>query len=123
MNDLIKLDNGEYGLVKDTVNTITSIENEIKKLKEMQDNYKEQLLKAMEDNDILKIDIPELTITRKAPTTRESLDTKTLKEELPEIYDTYVKISPVKGSITIKVKDKSEEEKTLDKIKDLVKEN
>ena len=123
MNDLIKLDNGEYGLVKDAVNTITSIENEIKKLKEMQDNYKEQLLKAMEDNDILKIDIPELTITRKAPTTRESLDTKALKEELPEIYDTYVKISPVKGSITIKVKDKSEEEKTLDKIKDLVKEN
>ena len=30
MNDLIKLDNGEYGLVKDAVNTITSIENEIK---------------------------------------------------------------------------------------------
>lgn len=123
MTDLIKLDNGEYGLAKDAVNTITTIENEIKILKEKQDKYKEILLKAMEDNNILKIDIPELTITRKAPTTRESLDTKTLKEELPEIYDTYVKISPVKGSITIKVKDKSEEEKTLDKIKDLVKEN
>ena len=105
MTDLIKLDNGEYGLAKDAVNTITTIENEIKILKEKQDKYKEILLKAMEDNNILKIDIPELTITRKAPTTRESLDSKSLKEELPEIYDTYCRISDVKGSITIKVKE------------------
>lgn len=104
MNELVKLENGEYGLVKDAVDTITTIENEIKKLKEMQDNYKEQLLKVMEENDILKIEIPELTITRKAPTTRETLDSKALKADMPEIYDEYVKISDVKGSITIKVK-------------------
>ena len=72
MNELVKLENGKYGLVKDAVDTITTVENEIKKLKEMQDNYKEQLLKVMEENDILKIEIPELTITRKAPTTRET---------------------------------------------------
>lgn len=104
MNELVKLENGEYGLVKDAVDTITTIENEIKKLKEMQDNYKEQLLKVMEENDILKIEIPELTITRKAPTTRETLDSKALKEDMPEIYDEYVKISDVKGAITIKLK-------------------
>ncbi len=104
MNELVKLENGKYGLVKDAVDTITTIENEIKKLKEMQDNYKEQLLKVMEENDILKIEIPELTITRKAPTTRETLDSKALKADMPEIYDEYVKISDVKGSITIKVK-------------------
>lgn len=104
MNELVKLENGKYGLVKDAVDTITTIENEIKKLKEMQDNYKEQLLKVMEENDILKIDIPELTITRKAPTTRETLDSKSLKADMPEIYDEYVKISDVKGSITIKLK-------------------
>ena len=104
MNKLVKLENWKYGLVKDAVDTITTIENEIKKLKEMQDNYKEQLLKVMEENDILKIEIPELTITRKAPTTRETLDSKALKEDMPEIYDEYVKISDVKGSITIKLK-------------------
>ena len=104
MNELVKLENGKYGLVKDAVDTIITIENEIKKLKEMQDNYKEQLLKVMEENDVLKIEIPELTITRKAPTTRETLDSKKLKEDMPEIYDEYVKISDVKGSITIKLK-------------------
>ena len=104
MNDLIKYEKGEFLLVEDAINTITTIEKEIKRLKEMQDDYKEQLLKAMEENNILKFDISELTITRKAPTTRESIDTKALKEELPDIYDTYCKISNVKGSLTIKVK-------------------
>ena len=104
MNDLIKYEKGEFLLVEDAVATITTIENEIKRLKEIQDNYKEQLLKVMEQQDILKIDIPELTITRKAPTTRESLDTKALREDFPNIYDAYVKISNVKGSLTIKVK-------------------
>lgn len=104
MSELIKLNNGEYGLVKDVVDTITSVENEIKRLKEMQDNYKEKLLMLMEEYDVLKIEIPELTITRKTATTRESLDSKALKEELPDIYDTYCKISNVKGSLTIKVK-------------------
>ena len=105
MENLVKLENGEYGLAKDVIETVVAIEKEIKKLKELQDNYKEQLLKCMEDNDVLKIDIPELTITRKASSTRESLDTKALKAEMPEIYDEYVKITDVKGSITIKVKE------------------
>lgn len=104
MKELIKCEKGEFLLVEDAVNTITTIENEIKRLKEIQDNYKEQLLMVMEEQNILKIDIPELTITRKTATTRESIDTKALREELPDIYDTYCKISNVKGSLTIKVK-------------------
>lgn len=104
MNTLVKLEDGNYVLGKDVVDTIVTIENEVKKFKEMQDNYKEVLLKAMEENNVLKIDIPELTITRKAPTTRETLDSKQLRADMPEIYDEYVKITDVKGSITIKVK-------------------
>ena len=77
MNELVKLENGKYGLVKDAVDTITTIENEIKKLKEMQDNYKEQLLKVMEENDILKIEIPEQTTPR---STRSKIDISTSSE-------------------------------------------
>lgn len=35
MNELVKLENGKYGLVKDAVDTITTVENEIKKYKKM----------------------------------------------------------------------------------------
>lgn len=104
MNELVKLEDGNYCLVKDAVDTILTVENEIKKLKEMQDNYKATLLEKMEEQDIKEIDTPELKITRKLPTTRETLDSKSLKADMPEIYDEYVNITNVKGSITIKVK-------------------
>ena len=104
MQELIKLEDGRYGLVQDAIDTITTIENEIKKLKEMQDNYKERLLSLMEEYDVKEIDIPELKITRKFATTRESLDSKRLRAEHPDLFDEYVNITEVKGSITIKVK-------------------
>lgn len=105
MKELVLLEDGRYGLVVDVVDTIITIENEIKKLKEIQDSYKEKILNAMEENDIKEIDIPELKITRKLATTRESLDSKRLKTEQPDLYDEYCKISEVKGSITIKIKE------------------
>lgn len=104
MNDLVKLENGEFTLVKDTIDTIVTIEKEINKYKKIQENYKSKLLEMMEKNNVLKIDAENLSITRKAPTTRESLDSKALKNDMPEIYDEYVKITDVKGSVVIKVK-------------------
>ena len=104
MKDLVLLEDGNYGLVADAIETIAFVENEIAKLKDMQDTYKKALLKQMEENNVLKIDIPELTITRTLPTQRETLDTKLLREEKPEVYDEYVKFSEVKGSLRIKIK-------------------
>lgn len=104
MKDLVVLENGEYSLATDTINTIVTIEREIAKLKEMQDTYKKTLLEQMEANNVIKIDVPELTITRTPPTQRETLDSKLLREEKPEVYDEYVKFSEVKGSLRIKIK-------------------
>ena len=43
------------------------------------------------------------SVTYKAPTTRKSIDTKRFKEELPSVYDEFVKESEVASSVTIKV--------------------
>jgi regulator of replication initiation timing len=104
MNELVRLENGEYGLVQDAVDTIVAIENQIKTLKEAQDGYKETLLKIMEEHDIKDIDIPELKVTRVLPTTKETFDSKRFRSENPDLYDEYVNISEVKSSIRIKVK-------------------
>ena len=104
MNELVKLEDGSYGLVQDAVVTIKTIENEIKRLKATQDVYKEKILSLMEEYDVKEIDIPELHIIRKFATTRETIDSKRLRAEQPDVYDEYCKISEVKGSITIKVK-------------------
>lgn len=104
MKSMVKLENGEYGLVSDAINTIVEIEKQIKYLKELQDSYKENLLKEMEENNVLKVDTEELSISYVAPSTREILDSKKLKEDLPDIYDLYVKFTDVKSSLRIKVK-------------------
>lgn len=104
MKSMVKLENGEYGLVSDAINTIVEIEKQIKDLKALQDSYKENLLKEMEENNVLKVDTEELSISYVAPSTRETLDSKKLKEDLPDIYDLYVKFTDVKSSLRIKVK-------------------
>ena len=104
MKSMVKLENGEYGLVSDAINTIVEIEKQIKDLKALQDSYKEKLLKEMEENNVLKVDTEELSISYVAPSTRETLDIKKLKEDLPDIYDLYVKFTDVKSSLRIKVK-------------------
>lgn len=104
MKSIVKLENGEYGLVSDAINTIVEIEKQIKDLKALQDSYKENLLKEMEEKNVLKIDTEELSISYVAPSTRETLDSKKLKEDLPDIYDLYVKFTDVKSSLRIKVK-------------------
>ena len=104
MKSMVKLENGEYGLVSDAINTIVEIEKQIKDLKALQDGYKESLLKEMEEKNVLKIDTEKLLIYYVAPSTRETLDSKKLKEDLPDIYDLYVKFTDVKSSLRIKVK-------------------
>lgn len=104
MKSMVKLENGEYGLVSDAINTIVEIEKQIKDLKALQDSYKENLLKEMEEKNVLKIDTEELLISYVTPSTRETLDSKKLKEDLPDIYDLYVKFTDVKSSLRIKVK-------------------
>lgn len=75
-----------------------------KVLETQQKEFREQLYKKMEENDIKKIDTGDLVITRVLPTIRKSVDSTKLKKELPDVYENYLKESQVKGSIRIKAK-------------------
>ena len=83
---------------------LAELERMVKVLKQEQDALKNAVLTAMEANGIVKIDTPEVMINYIAETDRETFDTKTFKEENPDIYDAYCKMSPVKASLRIKVK-------------------
>lgn len=63
------------------------------RLQELMDQYG---VKTFE-NDILKITYVE-------PTTRSTIDSKKLREDLPAVAEKYTKVSPVKGSVRIEVK-------------------
>lgn len=68
----------------------------------------------MEENDIKKIDTGDIIITRVLPTKRTSVDSAKLKKELPDVFDKYSKVSNVKGSIRIKIKEQETEKKIVE---------
>jgi len=107
MNSLVVLENGEYDVALDVKNTIFSIENEIKNLTDLRDKYKKALIKEIEDRGITKCNIKNelFTLTYKAPSTKETLDSKSLKADMPEIYNEYIKISEVSSSISVRLKE------------------
>ena len=103
MNELIRSYDGAFILDAEASNKIAEFEREIKRLKDAEEKLKEAILAEMESKDIIKLETDTLKITYVAPTVRETLDSKTLKEELPDIYDEYVKFTNVKASIRLKV--------------------
>lgn len=102
--DLIKVENETALLSYDVASAIASFEQDIKRIKKYEDELKAAILAEMEAKGIIKIDNELLTITYIAPTDRETLNSKQLRAELPDIYDEYVTIKPVKSSIRVKVK-------------------
>lgn len=102
MNEIIIQENNT--LSEEIEKQIVSIEKRIKKLKEQEEAMKAALLSAMEAKNLIKLETDKMVISYVAPTDRESFDSKKFKEDNPDLYDEYVKISPVKSSIRIKVK-------------------
>jgi hypothetical protein len=73
-----------------------------KKIAEEVEQMKMQMLDTMKANGIEKIDLQDkVLITYIAPTERESLDSKKIKDNHPELYAMYLKKSSVKESIKI----------------------
>lgn len=89
--------------LKDVENKIIKLEMDLKTLEAMQKEMKAGLMALMVEHNVKKWSSKRLTITRKLDGTRESLDTAKLKKEYPDVYAECVKVSPTKGSITIKV--------------------
>jgi len=77
----------------------------IEKLEEVVKLFKEAVLSEMQLKGIKKFDNGQISITYIEPTTRVSVDSKKLKEELPDVYKKYSKESVVKASIKISKKE------------------
>ena len=84
---------------------IADMELQIKTMTAQRDELKEKILGLMRENNCDKVELDgRVLITRVAATTRESLDSKSLKADNPELYAKYVKTSPVKESLKITVR-------------------
>lgn len=102
--ELIKVNGDAAILDGETASKIAEFERMTKEIKAKEDELKKAILEEMQDIGLIKLETDELTISFVAGTERETLNTKALREELPDIYDTYIEIKPVKPSIRIKLK-------------------
>lgn len=102
--ELIKVENGLSILDPETSKNIAEFERQIKDIQEKEKALKEAILEEMKQKNIIKIDTPELSITYVDETYKESFDSKLFREQNPDLYDNYVKMSPVKASLRLKVK-------------------
>lgn len=102
--ELITLKDNLAILDVETAGKIADFEKMAKEIKTKEDELKKAILEEMQDKGLIKLETDELVISFVSGTTRETLNTKSLKEELPDIYDTYIEIKPVKPSIRIKLK-------------------
>ena len=105
MNELVKIENNEIVVNESAVEQIIKFE----KLKEEMDlkekEFKQALKDKMEELGIEKFCINGLSAVVRKATTRTSIDTKKLKEELPDIYEEYSKTTDVNSSIVLTIAD------------------
>ena len=104
MNELIKVNNGIAILDESTAGKIAEFERRAKEIKEAEEELKRMIIAEMEEKGVVKIDTETLAITYVQATERETFDSKAFREVNPDLYDEYVKFTPVKASIRIKVK-------------------
>ena len=103
-NDLIVIENGIATLTPEVEKQYTEALKLKKDLEEKIKTFNETLLTEMENKGIISINSSAVGITYFASSDRETFDKDKFKEEHPELYDDYVKFSPVKSSIRVKVK-------------------
>lgn len=101
MNELVVIENNEIMVDTETINKI----KDFKKIKAQMDLLEKELNKslkeAMEKVGLKKFIINGLCATIKEGTTRTTVNSKRLKEEVPDIYEAYSKTTPVSSSLTL----------------------
>ena len=104
MNNIIERVGADVVFSEEVCERIISLEKQAKEIKRQQDNMKAEILDAMQKNGVIKIDNEFLKIAFIPEHDAEKFDSKTFKEENPDVYDMYAKITKVKPSIRITVK-------------------
>ena len=84
---------------------LAEFERLAKDIKAKRDDLIQRILEEMEAHGLLKVETDELTITYVAPYSKEAFDSKAFRKDNPDLYDEYVKISTVKASVRMAVKD------------------
>lgn len=103
MNDLVKVVNNEITISSEFVEKYKDFKKQQAIMEFAEKELKEQMKEAMQQLDKSTYIENGLAITYRKATTRTAIDSKRLKEELPDIFEEFSKTSSVSDSVVIKV--------------------
>lgn len=104
MNELVKIEDGKIIVAQEFTKAYAEFQKQSLEMDLKLKEVKEKLKLAMEENSVLSYEDPYICVTYRKATTRTSVDSKKLKQELPDIYEEYSKTSNVSSSISVEAK-------------------
>ena len=104
MNELVKIENGKIVVAQEFTSEYAKFEKIRLDMELKSKQVKEALKKAMEENNTLTYEDDFVKFVYRKASTRTTIDSKKLKEELPDIYEEYSKTSNVSSSVILEVK-------------------
>ena len=103
--DLVKINDGRIIVAEEFTKEYAKFQKQALAMELKCKEVKEALKHAMEERGIYEpLEDDYIKITYRKATTRTTVDSKKLKEELPDIYEEYSKTSNVASSISIEAK-------------------
>lgn len=105
MNELITIKDGATILDVKVAEQIAEFERKAKEIEDAEKALREQILAEMEKKNIKSIETENLIISYKASYDRESFQSKQFRADNPDLYDSYVTMTTVKPSVSIKLKE------------------
>lgn len=104
MNELVKIEDGKIIIADEFVKAYAEFQKQALEMDLKAKEVKQVLKEKMEEYGITGFENDYLKVTYTKPTTRTTVDSKRLKDELPDIYEEYSKTSNVSSSIKMEVK-------------------
>ena len=105
MNDIVKVNNGEIVIPEDVINKIIEFNKQKKEMEYQEKLLKEGLMNAMQEIGMENFVVNGLSASIRKGTTRTTIDSKRLKSECPNIYETYSQTTEVKPSLVLTISD------------------
>lgn len=93
-----------FKLTESATKTIVEIKEQIAALEALESELKSKIIEQMTGHGVKSIENDQVRITYIAPTMRQSLDSKALKQDLPDVWNKYSKTSAVSESVKIDCK-------------------
>lgn len=91
-------------LMEEAEGLIINIETQLKALTEQKKQLTEGLMMAMVKNGVYQWKGDRVSVTRKTASTRKSFDKEKFDKDYPNVYDMYIKETPISESLLIKIK-------------------